>query len=700
MTTKTPEKIFRYPGLKPFAAYEQDIFFGRTKDIRGLAKLIQIQPQVVLYGKSGLGKSSLLNAAVIPLLQRNEEYLPIKVRMGAYQENQLLEGIISHLPPPQPENELAKVIGFESQSLWYHLKSSLIGKEQTVPILILDQFEEFFTYPKAQRQEVNEQLAGLLHQVIPGSVKASIEQHLETSPEFISDEFLRKIYQPLNVKIVFAIRSDKLSLLDTLKDSLPEILSKTFELEPLNRAQAEDAIVYPAYQKGSHFFTPRFDYSDEALDSILNFLTKSDEQSVESFQLQIICQHAEQLIHAGIKKGKKLIEKEDLGEISDIFENYYESLISRIPDEADRQKARIFIENGLILEGEEIRLSLHEGQISRDFDMPPNLLEQLINTRLIRRDVSPRGGYIYELSHDTLIDPILKAKEKRERQDRIDALQQARARDAEERERERRRVQRRTRIGIGILGVSLVALIAFGYLAMRLQEANDQLMDAQSIIVSRETSNAALVDTIENELMRKDSIIAEQEKLLIEARQALEKMDGNSPSDQRPPPPPILERERENEEESNTPVQSTDEIIDKLKQQEQSKSTSNPGRLSNIGKLQGYVGQLYNENEDIRRGAFANIQKYWNPDSDLLRYVIKYGTYQLKKGGSSYSKRGESDIGTESGIYHTLLLVDKFPDKILLNEKDSLRIFLKSVNEQYRSKETLARTNSIMKRIS
>ena len=54
----------RYPGTQPFTAEQKDLFYGRKQETDDLMKLIRFQQMVVLYGKSGLGKSSLLNTKI------------------------------------------------------------------------------------------------------------------------------------------------------------------------------------------------------------------------------------------------------------------------------------------------------------------------------------------------------------------------------------------------------------------------------------------------------------------------------------------------------------------------------------------------------------------------------------------------------------------------------------------------------------
>ena len=74
----------RYPGAKPFETDQQHIFYGRDDDTLRLHRLIKIEPLVVLYAKSGLGKSSLLNAGIIPAVLQEAEYEPLSVRFRAW----------------------------------------------------------------------------------------------------------------------------------------------------------------------------------------------------------------------------------------------------------------------------------------------------------------------------------------------------------------------------------------------------------------------------------------------------------------------------------------------------------------------------------------------------------------------------------------------------------------------------------------
>src|SRR5688572_13639650 len=69
-----------WPGLAPFTEEQSDFFHGRDEEIRALSRLMERKALTVLFGQSGLGKSSLLQAGVFPRL-RGASFCPIYVRL-------------------------------------------------------------------------------------------------------------------------------------------------------------------------------------------------------------------------------------------------------------------------------------------------------------------------------------------------------------------------------------------------------------------------------------------------------------------------------------------------------------------------------------------------------------------------------------------------------------------------------------------
>src|SRR4051794_7700506 len=69
-----------YQGLIPYREEDATFFFGRRKETRLIIANLFAAPLTLLYGASGVGKSSILNAGVIHELQRREDVLVIPHR--------------------------------------------------------------------------------------------------------------------------------------------------------------------------------------------------------------------------------------------------------------------------------------------------------------------------------------------------------------------------------------------------------------------------------------------------------------------------------------------------------------------------------------------------------------------------------------------------------------------------------------------
>ena len=447
-----PISTYRYPGVKPFETSEQDLFFGRDRDIQDLFDLIRVEKLVVLFGKSGYGKSSLLNAGIFPLLtsyhssvKEQIRYEPLVVRFGTYSEtnedyfrNSL--GSKNHSPLGMLVSKMNEQFGKESapesnpelllqltgkKSLWYELKRR---QDMNIPkrfVLIFDQFEEFFSYPVKEQQDFKDQLTEMLYQSLPNPVR-------EAAPTL--DRSLRLfLSEPIDLRIVVAIRSDRMSLLDTLKDQFPSILYRTYQLKGLTTEQAREAIVQPAGIKHERFQSPRFIFTEEAITKILDELqtqnthvysSEGAKARVEAFQLQILCEHLESEIRNGKiashdDNSLPTVGLDDLPSMLNLYENYYNRKLSELAPGL-QDYAQLVLEEGLLTEdaitGEGLRMSVDSRALTSQFnlnDLEEDLLEALSNTFLIRAENNSVGGINYEISHDTLVPPIVMAKKTR-----------------------------------------------------------------------------------------------------------------------------------------------------------------------------------------------------------------------------------------------------------------------------------------------
>lgn len=417
---------YRYPGIKSFSSEEETLFFGRAQDAEKLYRLLRLEQIVVLYGKSGYGKSSLLQAAVLPRLQRETDFTAIPVRFYAYNPNdenaqlplqRTIAAIRSCLPETAAANYLDQLIPQE-ESLWYHLKQlqAVSPARPAKFMLVFDQFEEIFTYPEKAVLQFRAQLAGLLYVQIPQNFRNKYNRDRAA----LRPEETTLFFAGLEVRALFSIRSDYMHGMNRLKDYLPQILRNCYELDALAREQAREAIEEPARGEREDY-TPAFAYTPDALDLLLNYLSNDGKEKIESFQLQLICQHIEREWVLG--RQDRLIEASDFGatpeerrmQLREINSNYYNACIAKLP-EIQREVARLIVENELVTPEDKRRITADGGMLVsryRAAGATGFLLEELKNTYLLRAEPTPRGT-AYELSHDALIEPILKARGERE----------------------------------------------------------------------------------------------------------------------------------------------------------------------------------------------------------------------------------------------------------------------------------------------
>ena len=143
-------------GLDSFTEETKQYFHGRDEEVAELARRVQRTVLTVLFGQSGLGKTSILRAGIVPRL-RPLGFCPVYVRVDYSAD------------APSPSEQIKQAIfratetsgewsrpgaAIEGESLWefLHHRDDVLrdadGKE-LLPLLIFDQFEEIFTLAQA-----------------------------------------------------------------------------------------------------------------------------------------------------------------------------------------------------------------------------------------------------------------------------------------------------------------------------------------------------------------------------------------------------------------------------------------------------------------------------------------------------------------------------------------------------------------------
>ncbi len=413
---------YRYPGSRPFSDSDLDrrLFFGRDEEINYLFHSILVENLFVLFSKSGMGKTSLLNAGLMEML-RLGGFLPLVIRFNDREISPLdrifpsIEEAVKRRNEQLVEQYSIDYEPGEKDSLWQYFKTVSFWSVEDIrltPVLVFDQFEEFFTlHSQEDRELFINQLADLIRNCVPKTLRDSYK----------SDNYFPYSDTAPAVKIIISIREDYLGHLEELTHAIPNILKNRFRLLPLNCQNARDAILKPAQLAEDEFVrSKRFSYAAETVAEMLDFLCQQRERGqtiktneVEPFQLQLLCHHIEEKVSekVGKKPGEYVVQKRELGGkagMKRILQGFYEARINALGSAWKKRRVRKLCEKGFIEHN--FRVSQEEERIRRKYKVSRETLSQLVDSRLLRSE--PRlGSVYYELSHDTLVQPILKSSQ-------------------------------------------------------------------------------------------------------------------------------------------------------------------------------------------------------------------------------------------------------------------------------------------------
>jgi tetratricopeptide (TPR) repeat protein len=402
--TGTPHD--RYPGPSPFEDTPEDrsVFFGRDDEVRALTQETIASPLIVFFGKSGLGKTSLMRAGVFPEL-RTAGMLPIRVRLsGSTSPIELIADSARKASVEWPDFEIDYVRG-ETGSAWVFFKTAMFWREDRLltPVLVFDQFEEIFTLIDPEWRRV---FAAEIGPLVSGNPPDSVRLRSKGGSAAPMGD------APPKVKVILSLREEYLGSLQELGTEIPGLFRNRFRLLPLSEDQGREAIARPAMEPGA-FGTPPFQYQDETLNRMLDYL-KGRSGYIEPFQLQLLCRHVEQKVVKPILAGSTAprveITPDNLGDrlaMDAVLQGFYQDSMAQLPRH-EKRLAQALCDTGLLLPAGN-RTSLQKDQIHRDYGIAEETLTYLVEKRILREE--PRlEGTSYEISHDTLAQAILKTR--------------------------------------------------------------------------------------------------------------------------------------------------------------------------------------------------------------------------------------------------------------------------------------------------
>lgn len=447
-----------WPGLAAFREADHLFFFGRERETETLRRAVLRERLTVLFGRSGLGKTSLLQAGLFPRL-RQDNYLPVPIRLdfGEGVEaggrsvfvRQVREAIaraaraVEAETPPLDRNEtLWETFHQEGADFW-SLDNRLI-----LPVLVFDQFEEIFTLgrSRAALAEARDQFLIELADLVEGRPPAALKARLDSSPE----EARAYAFQQHNYKVLLSLREDFLPDLEGLHDRIPSLGHNRVRLRRMNGEEALRVVTGAGgglVEEAAARRIVGFVAGEVAAAGIPEVALA--ELEIEPALLSVVCR---ELNNMRRQQGEPRITADLLaGHWTEILSDFYERSLADLAPEV-----RIFIENHLITESGyrdsvALETALREPGITRE------VLARLIDRRLLRKETRGEQQRV-ELTHDVLTGVIRDSRDTRRQQEIQEVSEDAR-RAAEERERQTRRELRRSRMINFLLGaLSLVAV--------------------------------------------------------------------------------------------------------------------------------------------------------------------------------------------------------------------------------------------------
>jgi hypothetical protein len=403
-----------WPGLASYDETSHHFFSGRAAEGDELLRRIIDEPVSVLFGKSGLGKTSLLSAGVFPRL-RDRDLLPILVRLSVREASEpLIEQVRRRLLDELRSQGVEYAEPKERETLWEYLHRTSLEfwtKDNRLvrPVFVFDQFEELFTLGRAVPAHVEafrEDLADLAENRIPAAL---VRRHDDA---FAGQSGLNP--RAMTYRIVIALREDFLADLESWRAVMPSLRRNRMRLLPMRPDQALEAV---CNEHTGHLV------SEPLARTVVTFLSscssaeEDNEEtvdatpSVEPALLSLFCRG---LNEHRKREGKTAFDPELLeGAKGTIVKDFY---LTSLADQPPR--VRRFIEDDLITESGfrnsySMRDAVGRGTITT------SELATLVNRHLLRHE-HHLGADRVELTHDLLTKVVLEERDRRRRMEMAD----------------------------------------------------------------------------------------------------------------------------------------------------------------------------------------------------------------------------------------------------------------------------------------
>ena len=554
-----------YRGIESFRYIDQRVFCAREEETWDLMRNILINRGVLLYGDSGSGKSSLINAGLIPEAIKENLYahrLRVQPRRGREIKVERISAETDDGPPYLP-SDLVDPAATDDKALSFEISLEEFSKQldqlrlkrrvdEPRPLLIFDQFEEFITL-------FEDASSAAPSKDSPSTIQTNI---LTVLTSILQDE-------SLPVKLLFVFREEYLAKLNILFKAAPELLDQYVRLLPPRVEEAQQIIVAPfADEEVKGKFAGKINHVRELQHLAKQIATQIQQRSENGFinltELQIVCR---KLWDSG--DPAKYFESNN-SDIQKVLEGYWADALKKLGDLYEPSIALL----GHMITSTNTRNIVSEPDL-KSFEIEnfsdeqiSRSLNALVESRLVRRE--PRHKiYFYEIVSEFLVPWIREKKTARRAQIEANRLAAETKEKLNRVERERRYIS----IFAIVLGVLLIAAVWLTYLTYRSRQAavaaQEAALKAQEELQKERDRSKHLIDLL-------NQLTADNAKERLAAVNGLKKLNEAATDDEKLPrdliPVIVAVTANDSDKEVSAAASYFYDTLSEIKQVQQSKS--------------------------------------------------------------------------------------------------------------------------------
>jgi hypothetical protein len=395
-----------YRGMQSFSEQHKDLFFGRTKPVDEIFSLLKNNLLTVIFGKSGIGKSSLISAGLMPKLRENF-YLPVLIRIP------FSDFKIDPLAYTQScvEAEIRKYIFKDfvypkDISLWQFFREANYTGGVVIPVLIFDQFEEYFSFGKQNKQRSEKfikELSDLIENRMPEQLANTDNYKILTSTD------TQSIF-----RVIISLREDFLAQLEDLSKLIPSLNKIRYRIMQLHGEEAFEAVYFPAKNlidetTAIHLLKkiiPKKIHAEADKEPTVT-IAEDDwkEKDFEPYILSLFCYQAnEKRINARQNKISEALINQT--KVETILNDYYTSSLKKYSRRYHKHIAHVLEKNLISDEGYRLLKPVNAKEFK---NISPQAINDMVDDRIIHRETRNDISYI-EISHDLLAKVIYEKK--------------------------------------------------------------------------------------------------------------------------------------------------------------------------------------------------------------------------------------------------------------------------------------------------